>query len=223
MDNRCECCGSEVNLQMCDGFLLCRYAASEFYHDCIYPIINGISMKPYTYDREPYFPGRERSIFLAGPSSDAKWRPTAIRLLRVGGFRGTIIIPEFHSGIFDKSLFDDGKPSTIPNMSRSSERIMEWETNGIDNATVLMVWMPYTGFDDVRRWTGLSTRSEASRAIATHSGRRKLVLGMPKDAFRSGQERYHAHINGVPIYESLEDTCSTALSILKSYDSTVLL
>lgn len=30
---------------------------------------------------------------------------------------------------------------------------------------------------------------------------------------------YHG---GVPIYETLEDTCSAALSILKSYDSTVV-
>lgn len=209
--DRCECCGTNVNLQWVEGFLLCRYAASEMIHDRVYPTIGGLSMAPYTYDCQPLPCSDVSSVFLAGPSSDTRWRNTAFDALRVGGFRGRIVIPEFRNGIFDKSRFDDGKPSTVPGMSRSSERILDWETAGIENSSVLMVWMPYTDFADPRHWTGLSTRSEASRAIGSHEGRKRLVLGMPDDAFRSGQERYHAHRNGLTIHKTLHATCESVL------------
>ena len=148
------------------------------------------------------------SVFLAGPSSEARWRPDAVRLLRTNGFTGLIIIPEFRSGVFDKSRFDDSQPSTIPGMSRSSQRIMQWETTCIENAAIMLAWMPYTGFDDPRHWTGLSTRGEVARAIESEQRRPGLVLGMPPDAFRSGQDRYHAHRRGVPIYPTLDEACA---------------
>lgn len=213
-EDRCECCGTDVNLQWIGGYLLCRHSASELSHERKYPVnpfIQGRSMAPYTYDLPPLPESPVPSVFLAGPSSEFLWRPEAIFLLRNAGFRGRIVIPEFSSGIFDKSRFDDGEASSIPGMSRSSERILAWETAGIDHSTVLLIWAAYTPFDDERKWTGLSTRSEASRAIATHEGRRKLVMGMPQDAFRSGQERYHAHLNGVEIHPTLEQTCAAAL------------
>lgn len=165
------------------------------------------------YDDPPLEPGK-LSVFLAGPSSHVKWRPDAVRLLRDGGFKGSIVIPEFRSGVFDKKRWDDGKPSTVPKMTRASERVMQWETDGIDNATVLVVWMPYTGFDDSRQWTGLSTRGESSRGIATRR-KSRLVLGMPDDAFRSGQDRFHAHRQGITIESSLEDTIAAALRKLR--------
>jgi len=160
------------------------------------------------YDDAPP-PSQHLSVFLAGPSSHRRWRPGAVSLLREGGYTGCIVIPEFRSGVFDKSRFDDGEASTIPGMSRSSQKIMEWETTCIDNAAVLLIWMPYTDFSDERQWTGLSTRGEAARAIATR--RNGLVLGMPPDAFRSGQDRYHAHKAGFVIYPTLEATCAAAL------------
>lgn len=153
------------------------------------------------------------SVFLAGPSSHERWRPEAIRLLREGGFKGTIVVPEFRDGVFRKERFDDGKPGTIPKMTRASENIMRWETDGIDNATVLVVWMPYTDFADDRKWTGLSTRGESSRAI--EAKRRGLVLGMPDDAFRSGQDRFHAHRRGLLIHASLQETIAAALRELR--------
>ena len=210
--DRCECCGT-VNLQWIDHSAseLYRHLASALYHEGKYPVIRGRSMAPYTYDLPPLPESPVPSVFLAGPSSESLWRPEAIFLLRNAGFRGRIVIPEFSSGVFDKSRFDDGEASSIPGMSRSSERIMAWETAGIDHSTVLLIWAAYTPFDDERKWTGLSTRSEASRAIATHEGRRKLVMGMPQDACRSGQERCHAHINGVEIHPTLEQTCAAAM------------
>lgn len=164
------------------------------------------------YYDDPPLTKNQLSVFLAGPSSHAKWRGDAVKMLREGGFKGTIVIPEFRSGVFDKSRFDDCKPSTIPGMSRSSELIMEWETQGIDNSTVLMVWMPYTGFDDPRQWTGLSTRGESARAIICN--RSGLVLGMPSDAFRSGQDRFHAYKKGIPIHTTLESSVNAALEML---------
>ena len=75
--------------------------------------------------------------------------------------------------------------------------------------TVNLQWID--GYLLCRHSASSSTRSEASRAITTHEGRRKLVMGMPQDAFRSGQERYHAHINGVEIHPTLEQTCAAAM------------
>lgn len=176
------------------------------------------------YD-DPPFDGssafNNASVFLAGPSSEHRWRPDAVRMLRDGGFSGTIIIPEFRSGVFDKSRFDDGQPSSIPGMSRSSQKIMEWETRGIENASLMLVWMAYTGFDDPRHWTGLSTRGEVARAIESDQRRPGLVLGMPPDAFRSGQDRYHAHRRGIPIYPTLQEACDRVVELAADWPYSV--
>ncbi len=89
-------------------------------------------------------------------------------------------------------------------MSRSSQRILEWETACIDNATVLLAWMP---FGDALQ--GLTTRAEVSRAIAQK--RQRLVIGMPADAGVTGHIRYHAHQAGIPIRTSLEECMLAAI------------
>lgn len=157
------------------------------------------------------------SIFLAGCSVSPKaaerteWRLDALSMLKKAGFTGTVIIPEFESGGFRREFFNDGLPSTVPGMSRSSERIIAWETAGIDNARALLAWMPFAlgieGQPD--SLPGFSTRAEVMRAITMK--RPRLVLGMPPIALAGGQIRFHAHRASYEILDVLEDVVLRAL------------
>lgn len=174
-------------------------------------------MKDALYYEDP--PLAERlpgSMFLVGPSvgclERTPWRLQAMTLARSMGYQGVFVVPEFSRGGFRREPFDDGQPSTIRGMHRSTQRIMQWETAGIDHADVVLAWMPFTCTekDDPESRPGFATRSEVSRAI---EGRRiDLVLGMPPGALAGAQVRYHAE-GHYPVYETLEETVQAAVRV----------
>lgn len=173
-------------------------------------------MKILFYD-DPPLQEPTRAIFLAGPTVSAKagertaWRMEALRMLEAWDL--LVVVPEFERGGFRREPFDDGQPSAVPGLRRSSQRILDWETRNIDNAQLLLVWMPFAlgseGSPD--SLPGFSTRAEAMRAIAM--GRRGLVLGMPPGALAGGQIRYHAHRQGYVVYEALGDAVRAAIHL----------
>lgn len=163
-----------------------------------------------------------RSIFLAGPTSRVNgrtpWRARAIELMSaavaaVPRADVELVIPEFRDGVFRREHFDDGGPSTTPGMARSSERILEWETAGIDGARVLLVWMPFTVTDGDDSLPGFTTRAEVARAIAQR--RPRLALGIPQGALSGGHIRYHAHRAGYRIVTTLEECVAEATRLLE--------
>lgn len=155
------------------------------------------------------------SMFLVGPSTSCvertAWRIDAMRIARGMGYEGMFVVPEFSRGGFRRGPFDDGMPAETPRMGRATERILRWETAGIDHADVVLAWMPFTctTVDDPESLPGFATRSEVSQAI---EGRRiDLVLGMPEGALSGAQVRYHGYLGGYEVYETLEDTVRAAV------------
>jgi hypothetical protein len=161
-----------------------------------------------------------RSIFLAGPTARGAlrtpWRAEALQLLEERGFNGTLVIPEFRSGLFEElgpKRFAQ-PPSPIPAMRDSSHNILRWETTGIEQVTVTLFWMPFVigEISDPASLPGFTTRAEVSRELARDPSR--LVLGMPAGAQSSGHIRFHAHQAGVKIAATLEETIDAALGRL---------
>jgi hypothetical protein len=84
------------------------------------------------------------SIFLAGPTAKGtrtRWRIEAMQ----AAFAGTWIVPEFRDEPFEtaarRRFARDRSPA--PGMKPVSYGILEWETTGIERATVVMFWMPF--------------------------------------------------------------------------------
>jgi hypothetical protein len=157
-----------------------------------------------------------RSIFLAGPTARGvrrtEWRAKALELLEAKSFDGSVIIPEFREGLFDELAprrFGTGE-SPVPSMRRTSHGILHWETTGIENASVVLFWMPFAiaAEDDPASLPGFTTRAEVSRELVRDPSR--IVLGIPRGALSSSHIRYHAHRAGVTIAETLEDTVAAA-------------
>lgn len=168
------------------------------------------------YDDVPFSAPHADSIFLIGPTAAhahrTPWRAEAVSGLRHRGFAGVIVIPEFRAGGFRRDFFEDRKPAQIPGMSRTSQRILEWETAGIDHAHVLLAWMPFTLLADEHdpaSLPGFTTRPEVARATAMRHPR--LVLGMPAGALSGGHLRYHAYRAQIPIYDTLAECLRVAV------------
>ena len=72
----------------------------------------------------------EKSIFLAGPTprkNDVKsWRPEACRYLQEQGFNGIVYVPELST---KEALF-------------SYDKQIEWEWEALDNASIIIFWIP---------------------------------------------------------------------------------
>jgi hypothetical protein len=157
------------------------------------------------------------SIFLAGPTSRGvrtAWRIEAMRT----PFDGTWIVPEFRDEPFDvaapRRFARDASP--VPGMKSVSYNILEWETTGIERATVVLFWMPFaiSQADDPASLPGFTTRAEVSREIVRAPER--IVLGMTADAFSGSHIRYHAHRDGVRTHDTLAATVTAAIALARS-------
>lgn len=115
------------------------------------------------------------SIFLAGPSYREKlsntisWRSQAIELLRKNGFTGDIINPEH----VDMSH---------PIKDWSFTKQLEWETEGLNSATIILFWIPR----HLDYLPGFTTNVEFGEWYK--SG--KVVVGAPK---RTPKTKYLIH------------------------------
>lgn len=169
------------------------------------------------YD-DPPLDRRTRGVFLAGPTADdgnrTVWRLHAIKLLREAGYADLIVIPEFRDGKFSRERWEDGLASTTPGVPRTTERILDWETAGVDHCIVVLAWMPFTigpkGSPESR--PGFNTRREVSRVVTQR--RAGLALGMPDGALSGGGLRYDIAKAGYPLFPSLEATVVYAVTLL---------
>jgi hypothetical protein len=160
--------------------------------------------------------GVRPSIFLAGPTAGGiqrtPWRARALELLEALAFEGVVILPEFRDTPFAEAaprVFGGGA-SEVPGMKTTSYNILRWETTGIEQATVALFWMPFhlATEGDPASLPGFTTRAEVSRELARSP--RRIVLGMPPGAMSSAHIRYHAHLAGHRIWETLEETIAEA-------------
>lgn len=172
----------------------------------------------YDDDLDRQLSDRGASIFLAGPTARGiqrtPWRAQTLSLLAGHGYRGTVLLPEFRDTPFDEAaprVFGHGQ-SPVPGMRATTYNILRWETTGIERASVVLFWMPFViaAEDDPASLPGFTTRAEVSRELARAPER--IVLGMPGVALSSGHIRYHAHLRGVRIHETLAETVAAALT-----------
>ncbi len=169
------------------------------------------------------------SIFLAGPTTRiahrTPWRASALQSLENLKFDGTVIVPEFREPVDEKQpgytrdpgglRFEQrfgGGDCPVPSMKVSSYNILHWETTGIEAATVVLFWMPFTLLDDddPASLPGFTTRAEVSRELVRDPLR--CVLGMTNDALSGSHIRYHAHNAGVRIATNLDETVKRAFN-----------
>lgn len=148
--------------------------------------------------REPIPAGP--SIFLAGPTprtaSVDSWRDDAIGVI-AACWNGTrtlnVLTPESRGG----------------NRATEYHDQVEWETQGLDSATVVAFWIPR----DVRTLPGFTTNIEFG--LYARSGR--VVLGAPADCPNPERNRYPiwvARRYGVPVFRTLPDTMLAAIDMV---------
>lgn len=176
-------------------------------------------MRLITYD-DPFVADDRFSVFLLGPTArgDVRtpWRQRVID--RFANANVSIIIPEFlgpdPAGRSFQQRWDDGKQSIISGMRRSTQRVLDWETSWIDGATITLAWC-----DMCDETPGKTTRSEVGRATALHEAgvsRGLLIYGIPPWADTTGHIRYHAHLAGIRVYDSLDACCDRVIKLFPS-------
>jgi hypothetical protein len=127
-----------------------------------------------------------------------------------------VVIPEFEARRFeDAAALDFGQPpSPTPSMRATSYNILDWETTGIERASLVLFWMPFSiANEHTPDWLpGFTTRSEVSRELMRCPER--LVLGMPDAVYGASHIRYHAHQAKVAVHPTLDETLTAALIAL---------
>lgn len=177
-------------------------------------------MRLITYEHHPPESRREQTVFLIGPTARdgfrTPWRAEAVKLLSELSPDCAIVIPEFalqpvtHEQF--AAMWDDGEPSSIPNLRRSTQRVLDWETAWIDMCSAVIAWMPLS--DDM---PGKTTRGEVGRASALAPGRPEqfLVYGCPEGSDTMGHVKYHAWLSRVPVVKTLRECCEMAAHAMR--------
>lgn len=115
----------------------------------------------------------KKSIFLAGPTIRIgnknntidlqSWRKEAVDILKSEGFNGSVYIPEWDYNIKPKGWTYKGQ--------------IDWETNGLNSATIILFWIPRNNTS----LPGFTTNVEFGEWYK--SG--KIVVGSPKDSWKN--------------------------------------
>ena len=143
------------------------------------------------YTPQDVYPNR--SIFLAGPSRRGltegmtPWRKEAVKLLTEKNNNLELYIPEPYCGDYEAQV--------------------KWEMYHLSKAAVIMFWVPR----NIGELPGFTTNIEFGYWAA--SG--KVVLGFPNYAVKTRYLAELANKHNIPLHHTLEDTCNTALEILK--------
>jgi len=115
------------------------------------------------YSNQPPFVGGD-GIFLAGPTprrADVpSWRPEAVAILERIGFQGTVLVPEWDTGMV-KVSYDDQ---------------VGWERAGLSLAKVILFWVPRS----MDTMPALTTNVEFGYWLARSPER--IVYGRPPGA-----------------------------------------
>ncbi|SFC24962.1 nucleoside 2-deoxyribosyltransferase domain-containing protein [Streptomyces aidingensis] len=161
----------------------------------------GISV---VWAREPV-PAGPHSVFLAGPTPRGNqvpsWRPAAIEALAAawdGPEALTVLAPESPGGFHERDYEDQ----------------FRWETEARAAAGTILFWIPRC----VDTLPGFTTNVEFGLDVTTG----RAVLGCPPDCPSPERNRYLvllARHHGVPVLETLPDTVTAALTLLRTRQS----
>lgn len=135
-----------------------------------------------------------KSIFLAGPTPRDKdiesWRQGALKTLEDLGYDGHVFVPEPSDGKFSGDYVDQ----------------VEWETNALNQADIIIFWVPR----DMKTLPALTTNIEWGLWADTG----KCVLGTPTGAEHVRYLQWMATKMKVPNYSTLEATLQEAVGKL---------
>lgn len=143
-----------------------------------------------------------KSIFLAGPtrrdsSYDKSWRKNAVSILSDLGYSGVVYIPEY--------------PPDMPFLDSYIEKQTRWEWKALDNAGVIVFWVPRQ-MPDMPAFT---TNIEFGRYITKKEN--QIVLGYPDDACKMAyMELLYKDITGRNSEKTLEATLQKAIDYLNN-------
>ena len=133
-----------------------------------------------------------KSIFLAGPTPRDKdttsWRPEAIKLLERLGYDGHVFVPEPRDGKFSGDYVDQ----------------VEWETQALNQADVIVFWVPR----NMKTMPALTTNIEWGLWADTG----KCILGTPTGAESVRYLQWMATKMKIPNYSTLEATLQEAIA-----------
>ena len=131
------------------------------------------------------------SLFLAGPSprkdGDPNWREEALETLRGLEYEGVVFVPLPRDGVWAENYEDQ----------------VEWETQYLNMADVIVFWVPRKAPDML----ALTTNVE----YGLHLSSGKCVLGYPPDAEHMRYLDWHAQEERVPVSDTLKGTLENAL------------
>jgi 8-oxo-dGTP pyrophosphatase MutT (NUDIX family) len=146
------------------------------------------------YAQQPFPEAWSSALFLAGPTPRAhnpapSWRPQALEILARRGYRGVVFVPESA----------DGQP--LPDYDAQ----VEWETEGLHLADVIVFWVPR----ELERMPAFTTNVEFGRWLDSL----KCALGHPPRAPKMKYlDTHYEQVMGCPPHQTLEDTLDDALA-----------
>lgn len=137
---------------------------------------------------------RKSSIMLCGPTPRFEypypsWRPDALRFLDNFDYGGLVFVPEDENGQLAVSYTDQ----------------VEWEESALTAATVILFWIARK----IPEMPGFVTNDE----FGTWKKSGKVVLGVPPWAVKVSYQKYYAKKYDIPIFETLEETVMSAMSM----------
>ena len=145
-------------------------------------------------------PKNKKSIFLAGPTPRVKhgrsWRPRMIIELESYKEDINIFVPEFKKTIVKEGVFE-------------KDIQIEWEHEAMKQADIILFWIPR----DNDSMLGLTTNDEFGywKCRAPE----KIVLGVPKNSFRTDYQIYWANKLGIPVFNTMKEIAKEAIRRIK--------
>lgn len=139
----------------------------------------------------------KKSIFLAGPTPRdefaVSWRNEALKYLKDKGFDGIVYVPEYSTWKPKESYIDQAV----------------WERIGLENASIILFWIPRS-IPDMPRYT-----TNVEFGYWLHSG--KVLYGRPDGAPKTKylDWLYNYDFKDKTIYNNLNDLLDEAIEKLK--------
>lgn len=174
------------------------------------------------YSGEPYPDKVTKSIFLAGPTPRnnkitsrnkqiweylklylqtgflvwgkvPSWRPEALRILKESGYDGHVFVPE-------------DRPGSKENTDYEYHSMIEWETEGLNRADIILFWVPR----NLKTMPAFTTNIEWGAWRS--SG--KVIFGAPAESPKNRYLELEASQHNIPIFRTLKETIFHAVTDL---------
>ena len=169
-------------------------------------------LRVYQYQNLELASSRQKSVFLAGPSSrqdimESKWRVFAVNHLRQAGYRGVIYVPEPRE---DDWSFKKDFPMEI----------VDWEIERLMSCSIKMFWIPRHEVQLPGRVTNTELGFQLGRAYENPKLKEKIIWGYPSDAWKVKSELHWARLSDIEPFNDLGNMCKYIAQKLNNKNNT---